>query len=168
MLRKLVLLVGLMLCVSITSQAQSITDKIQVFGGYSFMHVNTSPSFNTNGWEVSGQYKLWPWVGAVADVDGHYGTIQGVHSTVNNYLFGPQVSFPAPVSPFAHVLFGETHFSGGGVTNSSFATGFGFGFDSKIAPFLAWRIAQVDFVHSHMFNTGQTNTRVSTGLVIHF
>ena len=158
-------LFGLILISALPANAQ---DKVQLFGGYSFMHYGTSPSFNSNGWEISGQYKLIPWVGVVADVDGHYGTLQGVSSTLHNYLFGAQVSFPARISPFAHVLIGEGHFNGGGLSSSSLASGFGFGVDSRLAPLVSWRMIQFDLIHTHLFNAGQQNTRVSTGIVFHF
>ena len=148
--------------------AQAITDKVEVFGGYSFMRYKISPSFNTNGWEISGEYKVESWLGGVADVDGHYGTFQGVHSTLHNYLFGPQVSFPAPVSPFARVLVGNGTFSGGGVSSSSLAYGLGFGIDAHVAPQIAWRVVQFDVVHTHLFNQSQNSTRLSTGIVIRF
>lgn len=168
MLRRICLLAGVVLFMSLSASAQSLTDKVEVFGGYSFLHADTSPSFNTNGWEIAGHYKLFPWLGAAADIDGHYGTIQGVHAHLNNYLFGPQVSLPMRVSPFAHALFGTAHFGGAGVSNSSFASGFGFGIDTGVAPFIAWRIVQFDLIHSHLFSTGQNNTRLSTGIVFRF
>jgi hypothetical protein len=162
---KALLLLGLLCCLSLSARAQ---DKVQVFGGYSFMHYGTNPSLNTNGWELSGEYKLIPWLGVFGDVDGHYGTFEGVSSTLHNYFVGPQVSWPARVSPFAHVMIGEGHFSGGGVTSHSFATGFGFGIDAKVAPIVSWRIVEVDVIHTHLFDAGQGSTRVSTGVVVHF
>ena len=168
MLRKLALLTVATMLFSLSAHAQAITDKIEVFGGYSFMRADTSPSFNTNGWELSGQYKLNPWLGGVVDIDGHYGTFEGVNSHLNNYLFGPQVSFPAPVSPFAHVLIGEGHFNASGITDNSFAYGFGFGLDRSLVPQIAWRIVQFDVIHTHLFNQSENNNRLSTGIVIHF
>lgn len=153
---------------TIPTRAQGVTDKVEVFGGYSFMHYGFSPSLNTNGWELAGEYKVNHWLGGVADIAGHYGTFQGVSTHLNDYLFGPQVSFPAPVSPFAHVLVGEEHFGASGVTNNSFAYGLGFGIDTSILPQIKWRIVQLDVIHSHLFSDGQSNTRVSTGIVIHF
>jgi hypothetical protein len=165
MLRRFALLLGLALCWSASAGAQ---DKVEAFGGYSFMHYGTNPSFNTNGWEISGQYKLIPWLGVIGDIDGHYGTLQGVGSTLHNYLVGAQFSFPARVSPFAHVLIGDGRFSGGGISSSSIAEGFGFGVDDHLAPLVSWRMIQIDVIHTHLFNAGQSNTRVSTGIVFHF
>lgn len=159
---------GIALLLSFTTSAQGLTDKVEAFGGYSFEHFASSPSFNTNGWEISGQYKVTSWIGALADVDGHYGTFEGVSSRVNNFLIGPQVSFPAPVSPFAHVLIGGSHFSAAGNHDWSFADGFGFGIDTRVAPQISWRIVQIDFIHTHLFNDSESNTRVSTGIVFRF
>jgi hypothetical protein len=168
MLRKFGLLVVLALSLSLSAHAQSLTDKIEVFGGYSFMHYDTSPSFNSNGWELAGQYKVMSWLGAVADIDGHYGTFEGINPNLHDYLIGPQVSFPARVSPFAHVLIGASHFSAGGASSNSFATGFGFGIDDKVAPSISWRVVQLDFIRTRLFGVTENNTRISTGIVIHF
>ena len=99
MIRKLSFLAGLVLLVSLSAGAQGVGDKVEIFGGYSYMHVDTVGSLN--GWELSGQYKINDWLGGVADFDGHYGDNLAAHT----FLFGPQVSFPARISPFAHVLF---------------------------------------------------------------
>jgi hypothetical protein len=168
MLLKFCWLALAVLSVSLSSHAQGITDKIEVFGGYSFEHYASSPSFNTNGWELSGQYKIMSWLGGIADIDGHYGNFEGISSDVHNYLLGPQVSFPARLSPFAHALIGVGHFSGGGATSSSVADGFGFGIDTSVAPAISWRIVQIDFIHTHLFNEAETDSRISTGIVIHF
>jgi opacity protein-like surface antigen len=168
MLRKFCLLALAACLLSLSAHAQSLTDQIDVFGGYSFMHYDSSPSFNTNGWELSGQYKVNPWLGGVVDVDGHYGNFEGVNSVLHDYLVGAQVSFPARVSPFAHVLVGAGHFGANGASDTSAAYGFGFGIDSTIAPQFAWRIIQLDVVHTHLFNQAENNTRIATGIVIHF
>jgi hypothetical protein len=165
MLLRVFLFLSLGCVLSCPARAQ---DKVEVFGGYSFMHYSTTPSFNPSGWELSAQYKLFRWLGAFGDIDGHYGTFEGVSSTMHDYLVGPQVSWPARISPFAHVMVGEGHFSGGGVTSSSLASGFGFGVDAKVARMFSWRVVQFDIVHTHLFNTGQSNTRVSTGIVVRF
>jgi opacity protein-like surface antigen len=168
MARKICFLVVIALALSVSAQAQGITDKVDLFGGYSFMHAGTKPSFNTNGWEISAQYKVKPWLGVAGDIDGHYGTFEGVSTNTHNYLIGPQVSWSARVSPFAHVLVGGAQFKGAGQTSTSVAYGFGFGIDTRVAPQIAWRIIQLDVIHSHAFNAPQSNTRLSTGIVFHF
>ena len=71
MLRKLLPVLGLLLLASLSAQAQ---DKMEVFGGYSYMYLHNSPSAHLNGWEIAGQYKFTDWLGGVADFDGHYGS----------------------------------------------------------------------------------------------
>ena len=105
MVRRLTLLAGLICLASLTTSAQGLGDKLEVFGGYSYMHVDANPGFSSNGWEFSGNYKFAPWIGGVADFDGHYGSGNSIH----NFLFGPQLSFPARISPFAHFLIGGSH-----------------------------------------------------------
>ena len=117
-----------------TARAQ---DKIEIFGGYSYLHASTTwnetllcpatgcpvtvvnPKLNLNGWEVSGVYNLTSWLGAKADFSGHYGSFNGISFHEHNYLFGPQLRMPGKISPFAHVLFGGVHTTSG--------TGFGSG-----------------------------------------
>lgn len=168
MLKKFALLCGLVFLVSLTAHAQD-SDKVEVFGGYSYLRFDNSPSFNQNGWEFSGQYKFKPWLGAVADFSGDYGS--SLHTTY--YMFGPQVSWPARVSPFGHVLIGGAHESVsvpgfGTATDNSFAAAIGGGIDAKITGPFHWRIFQADWVHSSVFGTSQNNARISTGIVIKF
>ena len=73
MVRKVYLLLGLALLISVSARAQ---DKVEVFGGYSYQRVDSSPSFNQNGWEIAGQYKLADFLGVVGDFDGHYGSVE--------------------------------------------------------------------------------------------
>jgi hypothetical protein len=176
MLRKLALLCGLILVFSFTAHAQD-SDKVEVFGGYSYLRFDNSPSFNQNGWELSGQYKFAPWLGALADFSGDYG--KATHTTY--FLFGPQVSWPARVSPFGHVLIGGAHVSSTfaevlepptvvffNSSDTSFAVAIGGGIDAKIVGPFHWRIFQGDWIHSSVFGTGQNNARISTGVVIKF
>ena len=52
MVRKLSLLLGLLFFVSCAAHAQGIlSDKVEVFGGYSFMHNDNRPDSNLNGFE---------------------------------------------------------------------------------------------------------------------
>jgi hypothetical protein len=165
MARKLGLLFAVLLFTSIPLRAQ---DKVEVFGGYSYMRFRSSPATNLNGWEVSGQYKFTGWLGGVADVDGHYGSISGVDTHVYTYLFGPQVSFPARVSPFAHLLFGGSHLNVAGFTDSSFSMAIGGGIDTELIRGIRWRILQADYLMTNFGNSRQNNARLSTGIVLRF
>jgi hypothetical protein len=141
-------------------------------GGFSTDHVNT------HGWEISGAFKPIPWLGAVADFSGHYGSTRGSNLHLNTYLFGPQVSLPARVSPFAHALFGAAHesISNPGVapgvpglgTNNAFAAAVGAGMDVKPFPFLSVRLFQFDYLMTRFGSKTQNQPRASAGLVLRF
>jgi len=165
MLRRLSLLAGLILLVSFSAHAQ---DKVELFGGYSYMRVNTSPSFNSNGWELAGNYKFSDWLGAVADFDGHYASPFGPDLSVHSFLFGPQISWPTRISPFAHLLIGGAHADGGGASSTSFALALGGGVDARLVHGVYWRVIQGDYLPTHFFGNTQNDVRVSTGIVLRF
>jgi len=165
MLRKIALFIGLLLATFIPAFAQ---EKVELFGGYTYMRFRSSPDENMNGWEVSGQYKFTDWLGGVADVTGHYGSVSGVGTSVYSYLFGPQVSWPARVSPFAHVLLGGAHFSAGGSGTSSFSLAIGGGIDTEVKHNIRWRIIQGDYFMTNFGSHTQNNGRLSTGIVLRF
>jgi hypothetical protein len=141
-------------------------------GGFSTDHVNT------HGWELSAAFKPTEWLGAVADFSEHYGSTHGSNLHLNTYLFGPQVSFPARVSPFAHVLFGGAHesISNPGVaigipnlgTNNAFATAVGAGIDVKPFHFVSVRLFQFDYLMTRFGSKTQNQPRASAGLVLRF
>jgi hypothetical protein len=168
MLRKLSLLLGLFFLISLSAHAQGISDKVELFGGYSYLRFDSSPQVNLNGWELSGQYKFASWLGGVADFSGHYGSPFGISSSVHTFMFGPQISWPARVSPFAHVLIGGAHFSAGGGSDTAFASAIGGGIDARIAHGLSWRLIQGDYLITRFGSTTQNNVRVSTGIVFRF
>ena len=160
-----------------------------VFVGYSYLNAdtNTPNRANLNGWEGSAEGKVFPFLGLVLDVSGHYGTeqstrflspvppggttIPSVKGKLHSVLFGPRVSVSVHgVRPFAHVLVGGAVISqkfGGQVNDVSLATAVGGGGDFKLAKLVGWRI-QGDLLHTQLFGNTQNNVRVSTGLVFHF
>ncbi|MGH9770882.1 MAG: hypothetical protein ACRD4Q_04170 [Candidatus Acidiferrales bacterium] len=168
MVRRLSLLLALIFIVSLSVQAQGFADKLELYGGYSYMRFRSSPAANTNGWDLAGQYKFSRWLGAVADVGGEYGKVGGVNSNVYTYLFGPQVSWPSRVSPFAHVLVGGSHFLGGSFSSKGIAMAIGAGVDTHLRNQLYWRVIQMDYIPTHLGGNTQGNTRLSTGIVIRF
>ena len=164
MLRRLLFLLGSCLLVVLPAHAQGITDKVELSGGYSFTRFNPSPGTNMNGWELSGQYKVAKWLGGVADFGGTYGSGASVHT----FLFGPQVSWPARISPFAHVLVGGAHFGATGTGDTSFSAAVGLGIDAKLTHGVSWRVIQGDYLATRFFGSTQNSTRVSTGIVFRF
>lgn len=162
--------------------------QVSLFGGYSYLHSSVpvgsfgGPPFSqdanlASGWEVSGSYSILPFISGVADFGGSYGKLDGATARVHTYMLGPQLSLPGKISPFAHVLIGVAHeqqdpiadgihFALG--SDTSFATAVGGGIDVKLIPFVAFRLVQVDYLHTNWHGMSQGQARVSTGLVLHF
>lgn len=170
---------------------------IELYGGYSYVRAPVtftqsgglcpitgcvptpvSTHLNLQGWEASGALKILGPLSAAADFDGTFGSYHGAHTHLQTYLFGPQVRFPGPVSPFAHLLFGAAHeaigtgVSGGtlttGPTQNAFATAVGVGIDIKVVPFVAFRPIQFDYLLTRFNSGNQQQPRVSAGLVLRF
>jgi hypothetical protein len=78
------------------------------------------------------------------------------------------VSWPGRVSPFAHVLLGGGHVSGGGFSDTSFAMAIGGGIDAELMHGIYWRVIEGDYLPTHFFGTTQNNARLSTGIVFKF
>jgi hypothetical protein len=177
-----------------TALAQTAPD-VEVFGGYQYFHANSGVSFSgfdnfsLNGWEgsVSGYFNHH--VGITADFSGVYGTPSinvpqvgaiGIHTHLYTFMFGPTVraANKSPLQPFAHALFGGAHLTGAvnipviGSSVSDSDTGFawaaGGGLDYKALPFLAIRVAQFDFVQTHIGGDNQNHFRYSGGVVLRF
>jgi hypothetical protein len=153
-----------LLVFSISANAQGM----DIFGGYSYERLGTSPGRNLNGVEIAGQFKLMSWVGVVADLDAHFGLPSRPDSRTVDFLVGPQLSFPARISPFVHILAGVGHLSSNGIGNTSFASAIGGGIDLHILPLISWRVIQGDDLITHHFGGVQHSARISTGIVFRF
>ena|SRR5579862_1013606 len=163
-----------------------------VFVGYSYLGAEQvgSGRASLNGWNASGELKVFPFIGLVADFSGQYGSENLPSSFVcsglapcisltsttsvsqHNFLFGPRASFSVgKFRPFVHALIGASHISesGTGSNNSdtSFADALGGGLDYKLIPLISWRF-QADALQTRFFGTTQNDFRFSTGVVFHF
>lgn len=165
-MRKLTLFLGILLVFPVAAHAQHYT----LYGGYAHVHLDSSPSASgLNGWDAALTDNFASAVGVTVDLSGTYGTINGASgSNFHSFLFGPQLRFPARISPFARVLIGGVHVGGGGVSGTSLAEGFGGGIDIRATKLLAFRPIQIDYIHSRFNSTGQNNLRISLGLVFQF
>lgn len=189
--------IALIVCVSsVVAAAHAQVPSGNVFFGYSysggdvFFHAPGFPvasnSTNLNGWEGSLEGKLLPWIGAVVDVSGHYGSnnvrvcgstltacfVTSLDTSSYTFLLGPRVSVPVgKFRPYVHVLFGAGHASdnarGFSDSDTSFATAIGGGLDYKLIKGAAWRV-QLDDVYTRFFGSTQNHVRFSTGIVIRF
>ena len=184
-MRKTILLSVVLLFLGTLAVAQVPTSG-NIFFGYSYYNTNLSSTdrANTNGWEGSLEGKVLPFVGIVADFDGHYGsqnfpaTVCGLvctpssfnaNFTEHNVLFGPRVSASiGRFRPFGEAMFGIGHVNASGAgSDTSFATALGGGLDYRLFHLLGWRF-EGDYVQTRFFGTHQNNTRLSTGIVFHF
>ena len=136
-----------------------------VFIGYSYNRANfAGGGINLNGWTGALEGKVAPFLGVVADISGEYGSGVSQH----NVLFGPQVSTSiGRIRPFAHVLVGVSHVSGGGDSDTSFGDAVGGGIDYKLIKLIAWRF-QGDLLQTRFFHDTQNDFRFSTGVAVHF
>jgi opacity protein-like surface antigen len=195
-MRKIGFVVPVLLLFAGLANAQ-IPTKGNIFVGYSYENVSSSTfdfanttRANLNGWEVTAEGKVFPWVSLVGDVAGHYGTqgyqfdLGGVLTPVNvdaheiTGMFGPRVSTSVgKLRPFAEALFGVAHITTNQTasvassfvqpSDTSFAWALGGGVDYKLFRPLAWRL-QFDYVQTRFFQNAQNNIRLSTGLVFRF
>lgn len=194
-MRKFVFFCAAFCLISFAATICRAQDKIELFAGYSYVRgtVQVTPNVplsscpalcgpvtqhvNLSGWEFSGTYKANAVFGVIGDFGGQYGTLNGGSTHLQTYLFGPQVSIPARISPFGRVLFGVAHetvgtfnapafFSPG--SDTAFASAFGGGIDMKAAPFLSLRLIQADYLRTRFFGHTQNQPRISAGLVLHF
>jgi hypothetical protein len=118
--------------------------------------------------ELEPEFKFVNWFGVAADLDAHFGLPSAPDARTLQFMVGPQISFPARISPFFHVLVGVGHASLNGSGDTSFAGAIGGGVDIHVAPLISWRAIQVDDLVTNHFGGVQHSARVSTGLVFRF
>jgi len=177
------------------ASAQFLPSGGNAFFGYSYVRgetfVKSGPppgtggAANLSGWEVSAEGKYLPWLGAVADLDWHYGghdaslcqplgpcTAFRVNASRDTLLFGPRASTVyRRFRPFADLLFGIAYQSnkGGAISNSdlTFAFALGGGVDYQLLRSV-WLRGQVHAVRTGFFGRSQFDPRISTGIVFSF
>ncbi len=144
---------------SFTCSAQ----KVEIFGGYQFTHLQ--PSFNANGWNASLTGNFKHILGITGDFSGAYKN--NVHTY--SYTVGPVLTARLPVvQPFVHALFGGMTVSDER-SDSGFAMMFGGGLDIGLRKGIGFRIVQADWISTNFSGTTRNrNVRASTGLVIKF
>jgi opacity protein-like surface antigen len=162
-----------------------IPTKGNVFFGYSYENtpISQGDGGSLNGWDGSLEGKLFPWVGLVVDIDGHYGSrgyavpcpggdcAVSANVSANNFLFGPRVSVQVKrFRPFGEFFVGAGHVSrsnGISDSNTSFANAVGGGLDYRIAGPISVR-GQLDWVETRFYGNTQNGVRFNTGIALHF
>jgi Outer membrane protein beta-barrel domain len=171
------LLCGIMLLSAAAASAQG-APKVEVFGGYSYVHTSVSGTgftANLNGGSASVSFNPTSWLGLVGDFGGYHGGVNSLGSGINGqiytYMFGPKSSFRlGKVTPFIQTLFGGVHASAGSVygSESAFAMATGGGIDWNATEHLGVRLIQAEYLLT-MLNDGannrQNSARISAGVV---
>lgn len=179
-MRKLIVAASLLLLLPLAAFAQD-KPKVEIFGGYSYLHTDDSLDLDLHGWNASVTGNFNKWFGLKADFSGHYDTATlspGVRADVSEhlFLFGPQVAYRKNDvwQPFGHLLLGAARShararTATGVvsaTDTNFALAVGGGLDAHVAKHLAIRLFQTDYVYIHDSIDDTNNFRLSAGLVL--
>jgi opacity protein-like surface antigen len=156
---KLMLVLLLVGWLSLAATAQ----KVEIFGGYQFTHLQ--PAFNANGWNVSLTGNFKHVLGITGDFSGAYKQ----HVSSYTYTVGPVFTARLPVvQPFVHALFGGITATNGR-SHSGFAMLVGGGIDVGLRKGIGLRIVQADWLSTRFSgDTRNRNARVSAGIVIKF
>jgi outer membrane immunogenic protein len=161
----------------------------EVAVGYNFVHTNAPPTgcgcFSLNGGTASVVRQFNPSVGLAGEFDGVTNSkvdVAGHSLTLLTVLAGPRyrlVSSRGRLVPFAQILVGGAHASGGlyaasGSSSGSanaFAASMGGGVDVALNPRLSLRLVQAEYLLTllpNAVNSRQNNFNLSTGIVIRF
>jgi len=169
--------------VSILSLPLLADDRVEVFGGYQYLHIGGSDGVSGqgfNGWDAAVTGYFSKFVGVTGDFSGSYATVDGVNAHVYSYSGGPVIAFrEGKINPFAHFLVGGSTFGasadGVSVSKNGFSMMAGGGVDVKVAHDISVRLADVDWVYYHIggFDGGSStsqsnNVRITTGIVLRF
>ena len=167
-------------------------DKVEVLGGYQYLHTgnitvdgqtdpNSSQGFN--GWNASATFYFSKYLGVTGDFGGAYASIEGVLGHVYTYTGGPVLSFrKGKINPFVHLLVGAVDLGASEDGVSASRTGltamFGGGVDFKVRKSISVRPIDVDWLYYHFGPTpalGEApplsqinNVRITTGAVFRF
>jgi hypothetical protein len=189
-MRKVICLLGLMLCVSLTASAQD-SSKIDIFGGFNYTRFSGAgylapgdTNYNAYGFTASVAYNIRHWAAVVGEISyADSSSVPGIGNNSSGYTFsymvGPKVipfHLKHGITPFAQVLLGGIHPGGSlGLDNTgfieSFAMAAGGGVDWNISKRFAVRLAQVDYLmtrfgYQNPGTPNQNNFRYSGGIVI--
>jgi hypothetical protein len=169
------------------------SDLFEVSLGFNYIRVgNAYPETrNLDGLEVSAFVNATSWLGVGGEFMAGFGTHSftvpffskaEIDSQRYVYVFGPRITIwhNAQFRIFGEALAGGAHaeaqatiqspFSSASqnVSDDSFATALGAGFDWRIANHLSWRIVKADYLGTNFGNHWQNNFSASTSIVYSF
>ena len=167
------------LATSFSLFAQKSSDKLDVFGGYSYVRFNPgqgASAINQNGWESMATFRMTPMFGLTADVDGTYKSQSGATNHIYTYMFGPEIKMGSDKGAlFFHGLAGFAHenvsanFLGTNisVSDNAFSTAFGGGYDWRASDAISIRLFQADYLITRFGSATQNNIRLAFGVTFH-
>lgn len=171
-MKRLILLVGLVLCLTTSAFAQSENNPaVEVFGGASILRNGaTAPSYSLyGGWQAQASFNFNRNFGLTTDFGGQYRSVLGVRAQQYEYLFGPRVMIRGRRATFfAHGLVGGNTFHATGGSLHGFATGVGGGLDYNVGNHFAIRVVQADYLRTRLSSTWLNDARVGIGIVFKF
>ena len=147
--------------------APAFAQRVEIFGGAQFEHLQSS--YNAAGWNASVTGNFKHVLGITGDFSGVYNSRRG-NSSVYTYTVGPVLAARLPVvQPFVHALFGGITANGSGVNSNAFAMLVGGGLDIGFRKGIAFRLVQADWLMTKFGDETQDKQgRVSAGIVIKF
>jgi hypothetical protein len=171
-MKRIIWLVGLVLCMAASTFAQSHDNpSVEIFGGPSILRNGaTAPSFSLyGGWQAQASFNFKSYLGITADFGGQYRSISGTRIQQYEYLFGPRVMLRGPrATLFAHGLVGGNTFHAAGASTHGFAAGVGGGLDYNVGNHFAIRVIQADYLRTRLSNTWFHDARLGMGIVFKF
>ncbi len=139
---------------------------------YSHLQVLKGYTISMNGASESFAYNFSPWFAMVTDLGAYHG-YPAQSLTGETYTTGPRFTYRgfAHFQPFAHGLFGGSHFnvSSGGITGGGLQLAFAGGFGADIMPRSSARFAvrlQDDYFATRSGGANTVSNRLSAGVVL--
>jgi hypothetical protein len=156
------------LSVAALLSAQAFSQRVEIFGGAQFEHLQSS--YNAVGWNASLTGNFKHVLGITGDFSGVYKSRRGIDTAVYTYTVGPVLQARLPVvQPFVHALFGGATITGSGSSDNAFAMFLGGGLDLGFRRGIAFRLVQADWMMTKFADETQNKQgRVSAGIVIKF
>jgi opacity protein-like surface antigen len=168
-MKKLVLVAVFLLGFSVMAMAQDVP-RIEVFGGYSLVLMDTSTALkqsgfegmdlNLNGWNSSIAFNGNKYLGFVAEFGGYYGTVgyeernrppySWADISIHSIMIGPKFTLHrGAVAPFVQTLLGYAHIKGSEAgetyTENDMAMALGGGIDVNLNERVSLRPVQLDY-----------------------
>jgi opacity protein-like surface antigen len=162
------------------------TPQFEIAGSYAFMRDTSRSDSFPGGWAVAGTGNVNSWIGVVTEVGGSHRScdncqrgpfasdaFRGTNLNIRilTFMAGPRVASHANslVTPFAQVLLGGSHISGGlewdGALNTGFTYQPGGGVDVRVANGIALRV-QGDYRIIRTSGRNNKETRFLAGIVL--